>query len=172
MNISEFLAHSEDAFPGAPYTEGQRAAFELKLERFDPKQLVRIWDRVLEICHTRPKIADVYTVANEFGYLRPEDDFKPHRWTSTDCRLCRGEGRLRVVWLEFTQVRNGEAVRMDELERILPYSSDEAASDATKQPGEYAMIARCACPAGDAAGIPKIWPKWKTSIPAVREARR
>jgi len=76
-----------------------------------------------------------------------------HRWEKTSCELCRGEGRLSVIFKIFTE--NGTRKRV--LERIQPYSQPNDV-----QPGQFATIFRCECPAGEAKGIPQSWPRWQS----------
>lgn len=160
MTPSAFIDICEKSFSEGKVKLGpsQHAIYEEKLTTFTAEQLDKIFEKVLEICKRFPKIAEIYDAARELNYLQTEfDKFRPHHWKPSDCPLCRGEGRLAIVWYVTIEQRDTGRLEVSELKEILPYSN---AGLYKFKPKEYIAIHRCKCPAGDSETIPKIWPKW------------
>lgn len=170
MTIREFLTQCETSFAGrVRLMPAQEAVYVEKLSTFSPDQLSAIYNKVLEITEHFPKIKNIYDAARDLGYLQTESDvYKPHQWKTTDCHLCRGEGRLCVTWILTSEIRNNERIRVEALNRITPYSESCDSRTFQMQDGEFRSLFRCACFAGDVPGLPKTWPKWSKSISAVR----
>lgn len=165
MTLNMFLTQCEEAFGGKTYTLGQKAAFTEKCSRFTERELNRIYSDLLETSKYLPKIADVYDAARSMGMLDTEE--RPvHRWDATDCGLCRGEGRLMIVWHCFRELQGDRLKEIEELTQLMPYSQG---LDYKQKPNEYRSIFRCRCLAGDALTIPKSFPKWSKSSETRRE---
>lgn len=168
MTTHEFLDKCEESFPGKPYTIGQRAAFDQKLERFTETQVMGIYAQILENCKYAPRIADVYDAAQELGYLSIDaTQFRSHQWEpSNECGLCRGEGRLAIFWRVAIQERDTGLVEFQEIVHVAQYTKS---FDRHIPSNEFRSVFRCKCRAGDVATIPKHWPKLSKETPTSRE---
>ena len=167
MNLDLFFLELANLFDKTPKPEQVRA-YRAKMGRFSSDQLIEILNRLLEECKTFPKFSDIYKAAQELGFMQTESaSFTPHRWQPTDCRMCRGEGRICVVWLITVEIRNDERKEAHALTKIVPYTQSCDSAGMTLGPGEYRTLFRCACMSGDAVSLPKSWPKWSKSKPGV-----
>ena len=91
----------------------QRAKYFSKLGRFTPDQLDAIFDLVLEQSRYFPKIADLYEVAKDAGFLNQSREQKT--LGKRGCPTCEGTG-FRYITEALTMpngvtFRPGEAVR-------------------------------------------------------------
>lgn len=171
MTASEFLKQCEATLGSGKVKllPAQESIYFEKLRRFTSDQLLAIYDKVLETTGYFPKIKDIYEAARDLGYLQTESEhFKPHRWQETECQLCKGEGRLCITWIVTSEIIREERREVHALSRIRPYAESCNSDNFVLESGEFRSIFRCSCLAGDAAGIPKMWPKWSKSMPAVR----
>lgn len=160
MTIDEFLNECQEAFGGKEYTEGQRAAFHQKLQRFAERDLNRIYSDLLETTKYLPKIADVYESAQSLGLLESKER-PPHTWKPADCSLCRGEGRLAIIW----DLREMNNASVEVVTQILQYSKS---FDYAMQSHEFRSLFRCRCLAGDVESLPVSWPKFDSSVNPTR----
>lgn len=169
MTTDAFIDICEKSFSEARLRLGpmQREIYNEKLKRFDVMQLDKIFEKVLETVKRFPKIAEIYDAARDCGYLQTESDkFKPHRWQSTTCGKCRGEGRIAIIWHCFREVQGDRLKEIEELTQVFPYS--ESFTYRFK-PNEYRSIFRCQCAAGDAPTLARAWPKWTIHSETRRE---
>jgi hypothetical protein len=169
MNGEAFIDICEKSFSEAKVRLGpmQREIYLEKLKRFSNPQLEKVFEKVLETSKRFPKIAEIYEAARECGYLQTESDiFKPHRWQPADCGLCRGEGRLAIIWHCFYEPKPTGLLEIQELVQAFPYTRS---FDYTLKPNEYRSIFRCRCVAGDVATLSKAWPKWTKDSETRRE---
>ena len=165
MTIDAFLDLCEKSWSEQKSKLGprQKEIYAEKLKRFASTQLDAIFEKVLELSRTFPKIRDIYDAAGELGFLAVNtvSGFQSHAWTPTLCNLCHGEGRLLVTWdLEFTADRR----ELQKLRHIVPYSSLPWNLEA----GQFTSLFRCQCPAGEARTIPPSWPRWSRETEPTR----
>lgn len=168
MRAEDFITECEGIFD-KQLKPAQIPIYKDKLRRFSPQQLLEILNKVLEEAKYFPKVSEIYKAAQELGFLQQDrDDFRAHRWRASDCRLCKGEGRLCVTWLVTSEIQNEQRVEVHALSRIIPYVESCDSKAFTLQKGEFRSLFRCSCLAGEAVTIPKSWPQWSRNIPAVR----
>lgn len=165
MTLEIFLKQCEESFGGKEYTLGQKSALIEKCSRFNERELNRIYSDLLETCKYLPRIADIYDSARSMGMIQ-EELRPPHRWQPTDCALCRGEGRLRIIWHFKIEERPTGLMEIRELVQIFPYTKG---FDYVMKPNEYPSVYRCKCSSGDAETLPTSWPKWTNSSEPRRE---
>lgn len=171
MTVTEFIRQCEATTGNGKIRlmPAQEAVYVEKLRMFSGEQLSAIYDKVLELTEHFPKIKNIWDAARDLGYLQTESDiFRPHRWEESECRLCKGEGRICVIWLSTFEIRHETRVEAEALSQILPYAESCDSVKYKLKPDEFRTIFRCACIAGDRDTIPKGWPKWNKNIPAVR----
>lgn len=143
-----------DRFPRARLTNEQQQAFVGSIDKY--RLDFELVDTIAETCERAwPALADVAKHASRQKHAdRPY--LQPHTWSESDCRHCRGEGRL-ALFGEFLAGAGGS----DEfqIQSAAPYSSQDAA--ALRFEGTLIeMFARCVCDAGDAATLGAGIPKW------------
>lgn len=152
-----------------PLSERQLEIYSDKLNRFTHKQLQQIYDHLLAIYDRQglPRLAAIFAAANEIGVDESRRTTPGvHEWTPTDCKLCKGEGRIQMVWSSMYIHAERESLEETRLERIFAYSD---CGDYKLASGEHFVSARCACPAGEAsATLPKAWPQWRGDAPTVK----
>lgn len=170
MTVNEFISECKRSFGGkVELTPGLTAIYHEKLRRFTSEELSAIYDKVLETVEYFPKVKHIYAAASDLGFLQREmDNFQPHRWDDSDCRLCHGEGRLCVTWIATAEVANERLREVQALSRIIGYKDSCDSQKFVLQEGEFRSLFRCACMAGDSSTIPKSWPKWRKDISPVR----
>lgn len=169
MNSDAFIDICEKSFSESKVRLGpmQKTIYVEKLRRFSEHELDKIFEHVIEGTKYFPKIADIYAAARECGFLQTESDkFRPHHWRETDCGLCRGEGRVAIIWHCFYEARDTGMLEIQELTQALPYA---ASFDYRFKPNEYRSIFRCRCRAGEAATLPQAWPKFSNTTETRRE---
>ena len=165
MTIHEFINRSEESFGDKRYSPGQRAAIEAKCWHFTERELNAIYSDLLETCKTLPLVAHIYASARSMNMLERKE-FKPHRWQPSDCGLCRGEGRLGIIWRLTFEERPTGVCEIQELTELFQYTKS---LQVALKPNHYRSIFRCRCLAGEADTIPKAWPKWSNDSNARRE---
>jgi hypothetical protein len=167
MNADIFLDELQTVL-GRQQNPSRLAVYRERLRRFSPEQLIQMLNALIDECRTFPSPADIAKAAEKLGYSAIDRTaYQQHHWEPTDCKLCRGEGRLCVVWLATAEVRNDERKEAHALTQILPYQQSCASTGLKMGPGEYRTLFRCSCTAGDAVSLPKAWPKWSKSKPGV-----
>lgn len=161
MNSAAFIDICERSFSEAKVKLGpsQRSIYEEKLRSFTDQDLDRIFEKVLELTRSFPKIKDIYDAARELGMLGAErvSNSPKHHWQVTDCGFCRGEGRIAIIWVCKVEERQTGICEIRQLAEVFPYSKS---FDYQFKPNEYRSIFRCQCSAGDMETLPKSWPKW------------
>lgn len=130
------------------------------------QQMFELQDRVLDQVKIFPKRAHIIEAAKDLGFyerkIKARLEKRAHTWEETDCRLCRGEGRLAVYReLMARDDETGGLIREERQCRILPLSTGTPKE--LLEPGRifYEYIYRCACLAGSAETIPRAWPRWQ-----------
>jgi hypothetical protein len=160
MNANAFIDICERSFSEAKVKLGpsQRSIYEEKLKAFTEQDLDRIFEKVLEITRSFPKIKDIYDAARELGLLNVEHyNTVKHQWQESECGFCRGEGRICIIWGCRMEERKTGICEVRELTQVFPYSKSFSYH---LKPNEYRSIFRCQCAAGDVDTLPKSWPKW------------
>lgn len=161
MTTLEFVKQCEAGFIRVGKLSDEQAGVYLKkLQRFSHKQLAEIYDKVIETCTVFPKVAHIYSAAEALGYLerRAPEQEKFHTWEPADCAVCRGEGRVSVIFGWFYKVEDNQRVELETVNHVFPYSSKERIAYKLK-PSEYECIKRCSCPAGAAKTIQACIPR-------------
>lgn len=145
----------------------QRAAYYHKLQRFSGEQLSAIYDKVLELTEHFPKVKNCYDAARDLGYLddTPKNQYKPHVWQETDCKLCGGEGLILVAFSRSWEKQESGIYEVMQLETIEPYSKRPSSSLPANQCG---FVFRCKCLAGDADTVQKGITRWNSSIEPIQ----
>lgn len=161
---TETLLKKFEAYYGKEYTDEARAAFLGKVARFSDQERQRLYSSVIEICKKLPLIAEIYQQAQSLGFFDSKEQVV-HSWKPSACKLCAGEGRITTVWLGYFDEKTQR--RMERLEHIMPYSSEEAIRYPLK-PGEYVRLARCKCEAGAADTIAPNLGRWSDQVQPVR----
>lgn len=169
MTSEQFLDELETVFEKKPKPQ-QLVIYRDKLRRFSSEQLLELLNKVLEEVKYFPRVSEIYKAAEGMGYLAIDTtNCKLHRWQPTECNLCHGEGRLAIIWQARVEQRETGRVEIQELTQVLQYTKSLDPQNYTLKANEFRTIFRCQCLAGDAATIPKAWPKWSRSRNPIRE---
>lgn len=167
MTPQDFLLTLEEEWPGKTLTDRQQESYLAKLARYSESQLDAIFERLLENCKFRPKVAHFYETADELGYHREARTPKSHTWEKTSCNLCAGEGRIYVFFAQLLEKTEYGMQTRSELRRIMPYSAGSKALDQPRIEENgvrlHPFLFRCSCSAGDMPTLPRAWPKWDSS---------
>lgn len=162
MTPEQFM-QSIAPFYSRKLTPLQRQAYLRALEplAFSDK-LDKLAEQIPARCKQFPSVATIFEVAEKHvrGAKRqslPTD--KPHRWETTDCHHCQGEGVITVFWTHMYQI---EPYMRDELTEpvVFPNSSREVSTYRRQHRLQVQTLFRCSCPAGQAETIPSAWPRW------------
>ena len=167
MTPQSFIHELEQIFERS-LKEKQAPLYLDKLRRFSSEQLLELLNRTLEEAKYFPKISEIYKAAAELGYLHVDlTRTRLHNWEPSDCAMCRGEGRLAVFWELLFEERGTGRFEVHQFKSLVPYSRSSSYS---LSENEFSSIFRCSCMAGEAATLPKAWPKWSIYAPLRREA--
>ena len=90
MNQDIFIASLEDEWKELS-TEARGRRRRL-ISRFSPEELARIFDELLRICRYNPRVADIYTAAENLNL-----DLSPRKPEKKGCAECRG-----TTWIYVT----------------------------------------------------------------------
>ncbi len=168
MNIDVFLNRIEEILPPAKQQNAnQLVVYRAKLRRFSDSELDKLCEAVIENCRFWPKIADIYEQARGLGLFAKAQEYRPHVWEPTDCRMCGGSGLVATFWSqEFEETDEGrfEILR---LHYMMPYHTS-AKSHQQRDHDDVLAVNRCSCVAGNVVTLDKGIPKWDESKPTVR----
>lgn len=85
---------------------------------------------------------------------KPEYKYRQHHWQESDsCGLCRGEGRISIVWKFSMEERGNGFIEIRDLVSVNPYSKPAG----NLADNHYAALYRCQCPLGTSSTIPISW---------------
>lgn len=159
MTTAELIEKIQIAY-GKTYKPELKRALSDEMITFSFEQRDEIYQYLVKHTLKFPVIADYYNAARECGFLashiRDTTTSLFVGYEPTSCRLCGGEGVLRVIKSGWFDEDTGKMYLR--VERVGQYSRLD-----NDVPGPtYSFVYRCSCDAGDRKEIPKRWTKWRS----------